>query len=117
MRKLIACLIAVSVVFAGAMPRLAASELDVLATLPVAHAVDLAAEPCQDDCAHAVGDHRHSHELDACKKCCGACVIAWLDEASTAKVELWAAGERLPARETTMTARAILIEPGIPKAL
>jgi hypothetical protein len=116
MRKLLACLVSLSVVLASAVPPLAISKADAHTTNVVARAADRAAEPCQDDCAHAGGDHRHSHAVDACKKWCAACVIVGLGEMPAVEPAALGEGERLPMPDTTMAARAIPIEPGIPKA-
>jgi hypothetical protein len=84
----------------------------------VSHYADLAIEPGQDECPHAAAGAPQSHDDGLCNKCCSACMVASLIPAvPTAVWVLMAARDPFLTRDDILVARAVPIEPGIPKRL
>ena len=85
----------------------------------VSHYADLAIDPAEDEWPHATSGTTHqSHDDGLCNKCCAACMVASLIPAvPTAAWALLVARDTFLTRDDILVARAVPIEPGIPKPL
>jgi len=88
-------------------------------TQAVSHYADLAIDPAEDECPHATSGTTHqTHDDGLCNKCCAACMVASLIPAvPTAAWALLVARDTFLMRHDILVARAVPIEPGIPKPL
>ena len=85
----------------------------------VPHYADLAIDPGDEECPHLTSAHAHSADHDGlCQKCCAACIGAVVTAAAPSVI-----GQELLARDLVLApaeiliARAVPIDPGIPKPL
>ena len=84
----------------------------------VSHYADLAIDPGQDECPRAPPGTPQSHDDGLCNKCCAACMVASLIPAvPTVAWALLVARDTFLTRDDILVARAVPIEPGIPKPL
>jgi hypothetical protein len=85
----------------------------------VSHYADLAIDSAEDECPHATsGTTNQSHDDGLCNKCCAACTVASLiPTVPTAAWALLVARGMFLTRHDILVARAVPIEPGIPKPL
>jgi hypothetical protein len=85
----------------------------------VPHYADLAIDPGDEECPHLAGAPAHTADHDGiCQKCCAACIGAVVTAAAPSVM-----GQELLARDLVLApaeiliARAVPIDPGIPKPL
>jgi len=79
---------------------------------------DLSIDPTADDCPHSSPTSTRDQDGGLCKKCCAACLGATVMPTTPVAAQvLLGASEILFARDGTLVARAVPIEPGIPKPL
>lgn len=77
---------------------------------------DLSIDPEDGDCPHAMPTGAHDTGNGGCKKCCAACLGATLVPTTPVTDEiLLGPSELLLARDDILAARAVPIDPGIPK--
>jgi len=88
-------------------------------TQAVSHYADLAIDPAEDECPHATSGTTHqTHDDGLCNRCCAACMVASLIPAVPAAAwALLVARDTFLVRHDILVARAVPIEPGIPKPL
>jgi hypothetical protein len=84
----------------------------------VRHYADLSVDFTAEDCPHSSPTSTHDEDGGVCKKCCAACLGATVMPTTPVAVRaLLGPSEVLFARDGTLVARAVPIEPRIPKSL
>jgi len=121
-RKIVAFLVAVGLTVSGPFASHARTSTSDHATThevqAVSHYADLAIDPGQDECPRAPPGTPQSHDDGLCNKCCAACMVASLIPAvPTVAWALLVARDTFLTRDDILVARAVPIEPGIPKPL
>ena len=122
-QKMVALLVAVGLTMSGPFAshaRTSTSDHAITHEVQaVSHYADLAIDPAEDECSRATSGTTHqSHDDGLCNKCCTACMVASLiPTVPTVAWVLLVARDTFLTRHDILVARAVPIEPGIPKAL
>jgi hypothetical protein len=118
LQKMVAVLVAVGLTVSGPISSHARMGISGHATAHEIHAVphyaDLAIDPGEDECPHALPGTTHDDGL--CNKCCAACLGASV--IPTVPVAVWGpsvARNILSTHDVILIARSVPTEPGIPK--
>src|SRR5262245_53378076 len=86
-------------------------------SIAVPHYADLAIDPGDEECRHLSGAPAHTANHDGlCQKCCTACIGAGVTTAAPSVIgQEQLARDLVLAPAETLIARAVPIDPGIPK--